>query len=919
MRILTLLLLTMVSTGHAWAQDEEYQFGHITYNGTAANDGGTLTFYTRSKDAEQGQNAVAPNGTGPTDLPDIMVRIDGEWESVGTGFFIKATPAVGHRLPAPAADGTVSFIRAEVVTQAQQAPSRRAVPTLQIGQTLPVKFHGYYYGLDGDPATDYYGLYYVVMPADVNLSVSITATFPEVETMTVDYIDPTKTGDAQNCSVTAYVLDGTEARLGYGSYNNRTDHETWYVLPANATYNYTNGLELYGKVHLILADGATMTIGTDSKPVVGKEAIYVLGDLDIYGQSGQSGTLNATTSTYDAIYPTGDLAINGGVINAKSDGYRGIKSEHFLTINGGTVTSTSTVDIGIYASYLITINGGTVTATGADAGLSCGTGLDENALIPGSGNTGCEIIINGGIVTATGTQLGIRPAGDLIINGGQVTGIGGTGETDGGLYSCNGNIILGWTNPTDFIKASSYLARNDQTSGMVVKTAEGQRFVAYDGDNASAIVSGTVNDVTLLAGKTLRPLDGNYVSVNSGDFSFGKDADFVIGDTHYYKDDTDATVTLNYTGSGIVQVTGLPEGYAAVENQPMQRTFTMPATDVELTATAVTGLTATSVAYDGTARTPEIKQGDDVFDAANYTIAYQLGEEAVSEAKNVNTYTCTLTGLGQYVGTATVPFDITLRSTNIAVEIVNSETTVDGHPVIIAPDDAHVKVTLVPVKGENETTELPAMNGIVTISVDNGTYNPKSYTVAIVNGVGDFYVTNFAQDAYAITASFAGDANHAASTTENATTLEVCMILTETSVSLDKTEINVGEAVKVTVEINEVGLQRPVIDNETHTKRTIMFETKQPLSIDAIVTVKCKTPWDKGEGLSADVNNYTTAIVNGQGIKTFSHLPAGPRTVNVVYAGDERYVQSISTVENLQVNKTETTIGVEVTSPVIAK
>ena len=929
MRIITLLLLMVVGAGQMWAQDEPepepVQFGTVMYNGTATNDGGTLKFYKSRKVELDGNLITVTNGESDpltsVDLdPIYRDPANNDFTIIGYRFFIMATPAVGRRLPAPDADGTVSFIRAEVVTQAQQAPSHRAVPTLQVGQTLPVKFHSYYSGFGGDPATDYYGLYYVVMPADVNLSVSITATFPEAEknTEAISYVDADGTTQTKAAGE-VYVLDGTEARLGYGSYNNRTDHETWYVLPANATYNYTNGLELYGKVHLILADGATMTIGTDSKPVVGKEAIYVLGDLDIYGQSGQSGTLNATTSTYDAIYPTGDLAINGGVINAKSDGYRGIKSEHFLTINGGTVTSTSTVDIGIYASYLITINGGTVTATGADAGLSCGTGLDENALIPGSGNTGCEIIINGGIVTATGTQLGIRPAGDLIINGGQVTGIGGTGETDGGLYSCNGNIILGWTNPTDFIKASSYLARNDQTSGMVVKTAEGQRFVAYDGDNASAIVSGTVNDVTLLAGKTLRPLDGNYVSVNSGDFSFGKDADFVIGDTHYYKDDTDATVTLNYTGSGIVQVTGLPEGYAAVENQPMQRTFTMPATDVELTATAVTGLTATSVAYDGTARTPEIKQGDDVFDAANYTIAYQLGEEAVSEAKNVNTYTCTLTGLGQYVGTATVPFDITLRSTNIAVEIVNSETTVDGHPVIIAPDDAHVKVTLVPVKGENETTELPAMNGIVTISVDNGTYNPKSYTVAIVNGVGDFYVTNFAQDAYAITASFAGDANHAASTTENATTLEVCMILTETSVSLDKTEINVGEAVKVTVEINEVGLQRPVIDNETHTKRTIMFETKQPLSIDAIVTVKCKTPWDKGEGLSADVNNYTTAIVNGQGIKTFSHLPAGPRTVNVVYAGDERYVQSISTVENLQVNKTETTIGVEVTSPVIAK
>lgn len=479
-------------------------------------------------------------------------------------------------------------------------------------------------------------------------------------------------------------------------------------------------------------------------------------------------------------------------------------------------------------------------------------------------------------------------------------------------------------------------AQTGQTGQMVATAYEcgvafGQRFVVYNaatGTAASAIVSGSNSDANAtftldgIAGKTLRPLDGNYVSVNSGDFSFGKDADFVIGDTHYYKYAADDNVTLSYTGSGFVNVTGAT--LAAVANQTLQRTFTMPATDVELTATAVTGLTATSVAYDGTARTPEIKQGDDVFDAANYTIAYQLGEEAVSEAKNVNTYICTLTGVGQYVGTTTVPFAITQRSTNIAVEIVNSETTVDGHPLLIAGDDAHVKVTLVPVKGENETTELPAMNGIVTISVDNGTNNPKSYNVAIVNGVGHYYVANLAQDAYAITASYDGDANHAASTTENATTLEVCMILTETTSSLDKTEINVGEAVKVTVEINEVGLQRPVIDSETGKNKECRYPEAdvKPLSIDAIVTVKCQTTFDYEQHLiyhNYDTNNYTTAIVNGQGIKTFSHLPAGPRTVNVVYAGDDRYVQSISTVENLQVNKTETTIGVEVTSPVIAK
>ena len=485
MRILTFLMLAVVvGTGHAWAQDEEYQFGHITYNGTAANDGGTLTFYTNSKDAGQGTNPVAPNGTGPTDLTDIMVRNGEEWESVGTGFFIKATPAVGHRLPAPVADGTVSFIRAEVVTQAQQAPSRRAVPTLQVGQTLPVKFHGYYIGeYDNiNPVTDYYGLYYVVMPADVNLSVSITATFPEVETMTVDYIDPTKTGDAQNCSVTAYVLDGTEERLGYGSYNNQTQ-KSWYVLPANATYNYTNGLELYGKVHLILADGATMTIGTDSKPVVGKAAIYVWGDLDIYGQSGQSGTLNATTSTSsssNAIHLSGNLAISGGVINAKSDGYSGIYSEHFLTINGGTVTSTSTVDTGISAGSLMTINGGTVTGIG--------------------------------------TKVGIHAGGDLVINGGQVTG---TGDTRWGIYSFSGNIILGWTNPTDFIKASSYILDSyAQNSGKVVKTAEGKVLKYTDSNNNTVKLRATLTatEVEAIADKTLTPYGlGGYCGTTEND------------------------------------------------------------------------------------------------------------------------------------------------------------------------------------------------------------------------------------------------------------------------------------------------------------------------------------------------------------------------------------------------------------------
>ena len=900
MRILTLLLLTMVSTGHAWALDEEYQFGHITYNGTAANDGGTLTFYTRSKDAEQGQNAVAPNGTGPTDLDEIWVWNGVERQSVGKGFFIKATPAVGHRLPNTEVGATVDFIRAEVVTSAQQAPSRRNAPdpTLEVGQTLPVKFYEYYIGVGNDEtATDYYGLYYVVMPADVNLSVSITATFPEVETMTVDYIDPTKTGDAQNCSVTAYVLDGTEARLGYGSYIDRTQ-ETWYVLPDDLTY--TNGLELYGKVHLILADGKTMTYdGTET-------FINGYGTLDIYGQGGQQeGAISATTTASECIYFAGDVTINGGIVSAEStnetsSSCRGIYVEGSLTINGGTVSGKSNGQ-GICGSTII-IRDGNVSGTGSNFGIS-------SAAIPTVIN---PLLITGGHVCGVGDKYGIDARGDINITGGQIEATGGTDEDCAGMRSGDGDIILGWTNPTDYIKASSYVCKNYETNGKVVKMATGQRMVAFNaatGTAATTIVSGTVADVTPLAGKTLRPLEGNYVSINTADFDFtgttSTTSPFTIttgsGEnettTHYYIYKSNDPATLSYTGNDFVQVTGLPEGttLSAVDNEPMQRTFTMPATDVVLTATAM-ALTATPVAYDGTARTPEIKQGDDVFAPANYTIAYMLGDEAVTAAdvKNAGTYTCTLTGVGQYIGTVSdIDFTINKKQTTIAVVVDNANT-------IVAGDDARITVTMTP-------------------KIDTWTQlniGEKSYSVAVVNGEGHFVVTNLFDNTYSVTASFLENDNYVGSSSDPNYSIAVSRVKTALRISFDETDVTsktkvvtVGEPVTVYVDLYTVPS-----DWDGDFAKASLFNS------DAVVTVKCNPT-----GQTGNVGNYTLGLVNGHGSITFRHLPADECDyyIDAVYAGDDNFLQYETKLNNMRlkltVNKTATTVGVEVTSPVIAK
>ncbi len=114
-----------------------------------------------------------------------------------------------------------------------------------------------------------------------------------------------------------------------------------------------------------------------------------------------------------------------------------------LTIYGqtngtGTVTATCDSEAGIYAyNGSVTINGGNVTATGNRFGIWA----------PG------DVTINGGTVTATcHGEAGIYAQNYVTINGGTVTAEGG----NNGIFANGGSIILGWTNPTDSITASSY-------------------------------------------------------------------------------------------------------------------------------------------------------------------------------------------------------------------------------------------------------------------------------------------------------------------------------------------------------------------------------------------------------------------------------------------------------------------------------
>lgn len=200
---------------------------------------------------------------------------------------------------------------------------------------------------------------------------------------------------------------------------------TYYVV--NDTSVTINGtVTAYGDVHLILCDGATLTVNggvavEDTTPTEGDNS-----NLTIYGQSGQ----------------TGKLVANGGVNSSFS---AGIYSPSYgeLTINGGIIEATGgnhaegqpvTASYGIYGSYVF-INGGKVEATGGEAVAPSDSTSDSNAY--SGGISAWNMTVNGGEVTATGgtatgghgESFGIQA--DLTVNGGTVTAKGGTAKATG--------------------------------------------------------------------------------------------------------------------------------------------------------------------------------------------------------------------------------------------------------------------------------------------------------------------------------------------------------------------------------------------------------------------------------------------------------------------------------------------------------
>lgn len=279
--------------------------------------------------------------------------------------------------------------------------------------------------------------------------------------------------------------------------------ETWYV--AQGEVSIGSRVEVTGDVHLILADGASLT-------VTGGINVPEDSSFTVYGQSDDSSTMGAldclaattgTTGYYAAVIggnkgeTSGSIVINGGGVATYSTwnsdegsysvgpgigaGYEGIAES--IVINGGSVRAQSSGGPAIGAGddgtvRSIEINGGDVTASSSS---STGIGSSESGVVE-------SIVVNGGSVHAkgrNGAAIGSERGGGatIVINGGTVEAIGyGGGEGIGGGAA-------GTASTRVTIAGGSVTATGSTAGGMRLPTGAG---IGGQGAVTVTITGGTV-------------------------------------------------------------------------------------------------------------------------------------------------------------------------------------------------------------------------------------------------------------------------------------------------------------------------------------------------------------------------------------------------------------------------------------------
>ena len=166
----------------------------------------------------------------------------------------------------------------------------------------------------------------------------------------------------------------------------------WYTVSGNVTI--TGNVTLGADTHLILQDGATLTINGQLDCNANSKNLY------IYGQKKGDGKLNVTNNSFIAINSNNRIDIHGGEVTASATGdYKIGLCTGYLAVYGGKLTATSGGGHGICFINTIDVYGGVVEAT------SNATSNNLFGIVSGGGTSSQILTVYGGKVTATGSGI----------------------------------------------------------------------------------------------------------------------------------------------------------------------------------------------------------------------------------------------------------------------------------------------------------------------------------------------------------------------------------------------------------------------------------------------------------------------------------------------------------------------------------
>ena len=219
-----------------------------------------------------------------------------------------------------------------------------------------------------------------------------------------------------------------------------------------------------------------------------------------------------------------------------------------------------------------------------------------------------------------------------------------------------------------------------------------------------------------------------------------------------------------------------------------------------------------------------------------------------------------------YKGSEIYKASANTATTDLTVNKVNI-TSIDIAPVtqsIYVDDNAEFDITV--------TSAIPdryVVNGYVTVSIDNKTYN-----VPVINGKGTFSVNGLTNNTYLVDFDYAGDATYNSLTNSRNVTVLVNRI--PTAINVDNVTLNVGDTADIVAVIND---------------------TRVSGNVTFIV----------------DGNTYVTGIINGTASVSVTGLNTSCNTtISAYYSGDYKFTDSSATAY-INISKVDGTLNLKVT------